>query len=860
MEKSNRRIYMILTTAVLTFAGLLAVIISFYGQFYVKYGYSRAGIIFFAAAFTVVFSVLFYTVKKWAVWAGFAVLFGLFFLIFREALIGGTAYAVNEVINETSGYFNTDMYYIDISRYFLRQRNEVMALYAFVLLLSALYAFCFSTPRLSFIPWIVSLLLIVYPLVLEKYPGGFWIMFGIMYLLVTAVTAMGSMRMRGGAAKEGGLFSVQLLAIALGAMVCLAGAVAMGANPEKGFKRSDYFSEVYDNGKDLVERYKNGELAVNKFEDFLIALNPFKKKESSSGPGQTVVGSPVPAASGTASRIGAGELGQVDELLFSGNEVLQVIMPDMDGKVYVKGYIGARYMGDRWSAPETDSRVIYLNNIGFHSQTMLSDYFEAIAASMPVGMVTQWPPYGAVAFMPIDTVSTTMWVRYTAGESSYKFLPLYPDRDTMDELDVYSGDAGFKDFSEDTGIKFNKFDENQLGKIDDVYRTGAELPEELKKFVGLEEQYREYVYDTYLNVNTTMADRLYSQWGGSDIDGAAARYATACSIRKYLNENCKYTTKPGKVPEGRDFVEYFLEETHEGYCTYFATSAVMMLRSAGIPARYVEGYSFHVGGGSSVAEEKVLYQVRGTEGIQTPQNRLCRIKSVPDSAAHAWVEYYVDGVGWVDFEVTPGNYTQVQEERPTQPSTTAPSQTKENTTTAKVDKPTSSSAHTTGGSAGESGFRFKIRLSRTAQRILVCAVVFAALVSVLAVIIKIRHKKVEELYKKMYNIGDGEQGSRCVARMYGDYRRMLRKFGYVQKEYETEADFADRVAGKCSFVSRSEAEKMAELFERATFDREGVSGAQAKEYGKLHSAVMERMYDSVGTLKKLIFKYIFNFM
>lgn len=48
--------------------------------------------------------------------------------------------------------------------------------------------------------------------------------------------------------------------------------------------------------------------------------------------------------------------------------------------------------------------------------------------------------------------------------------------------------------------------------------------------------------------------------------------------------------EPGKLKNGEDFVNKFLNETKKGYCTHFASAAVLMFRYMGIPARYVEGY------------------------------------------------------------------------------------------------------------------------------------------------------------------------------------------------------------------------------------------------------------------------------
>jgi hypothetical protein len=65
-----------------------------------------------------------------------------------------------------------------------------------------------------------------------------------------------------------------------------------------------------------------------------------------------------------------------------------------------------------------------------------------------------------------------------------------------------------------------------------------------------------------------------------------------------------------------------------GYCTYYATTMVAMLRAQDVPARLVTGYTT----GQQVAEGE--YVVRGLD-------------------AHAWVQVYFEGVGWVRFDPTP---------------------------------------------------------------------------------------------------------------------------------------------------------------------------------------------------------------
>ncbi|MGE4282661.1 MAG: DUF4129 domain-containing transglutaminase family protein [Clostridia bacterium] len=106
------------------------------------------------------------------------------------------------------------------------------------------------------------------------------------------------------------------------------------------------------------------------------------------------------------------------------------------------------------------------------------------------------------------------------------------------------------------------------------------------------------------------------------------RYDKAAAIEKYLSTKYTYTLSPGDTPEGRDFAEYFLLDLKKGYCTYYASAMTLMVRSLGIPARYVEGY--------------VLPANADSGGVYHVTNEL----------SHAWVEVFLEGFGWVRFEPT----------------------------------------------------------------------------------------------------------------------------------------------------------------------------------------------------------------
>jgi hypothetical protein len=111
----------------------------------------------------------------------------------------------------------------------------------------------------------------------------------------------------------------------------------------------------------------------------------------------------------------------------------------------------------------------------------------------------------------------------------------------------------------------------------------------------------------------------------------------------YLNRSTSYTLSPGRLPRNKDFVEYFLYENKIGYCTHFASAGALMLRAMGYPSRYVEGYL--------ITEADLMNQTETS--YRSDENSTVEI-IVKDYNAHAWVEVYYDGFGWIPVEFTTG--------------------------------------------------------------------------------------------------------------------------------------------------------------------------------------------------------------
>ncbi|RSK25741.1 transglutaminase family protein [Bacillus sp. HMF5848] len=103
----------------------------------------------------------------------------------------------------------------------------------------------------------------------------------------------------------------------------------------------------------------------------------------------------------------------------------------------------------------------------------------------------------------------------------------------------------------------------------------------------------------------------------------------------FVANDFKYETKEVAVPTGRqDYVDQFLFETKQGYCDNFSTAMIVLLRSAGIPSRWVKGYT------------EGEFIERYDDATST--------YDITNNNAHSWVEVYFEGIGWVPFEPTRG--------------------------------------------------------------------------------------------------------------------------------------------------------------------------------------------------------------
>lgn len=175
-------------------------------------------------------------------------------------------------------------------------------------------------------------------------------------------------------------------------------------------------------------------------------------------------------------------------------------------------------------------------------------------------------------------------------------------------------------------------------------------------------QYERFVHRTYTQLPDDIRPDLQAIVSGIDGADASDTKTAALAIAKYVSKSKTYSLDTPRAPEGEDFALWFLRESDTGYCVHFATATALLLRAANIPSRYVTGYQLKVDAGQWT--------------------------DVSEDDAHAWVEYYIDGMGWQIMDATPAEVLNTQtQDQPQQEQPQSPSTGEEKTNTQDINQP-----------------------------------------------------------------------------------------------------------------------------------------------------------------------------
>lgn len=324
------------------------------------------------------------------------------------------------------------------------------------------------------------------------------------------------------------------------------------------------------------------------------------------------------------------QLGTDDALLVSTEQIKPL---------YFRGFVGAEYQDAGWSrlpkAAYGNERWGFLDWIRGNAFDVNAQYaaYEAASGNDPD---IQNPGYVPENHITVENNGANRKYIYTVyAASAPQGSQITSSRDNGYRSDALFGNwnYGYSERSADIPGELI-----QLG--DWVYQPDTM---EQERYLQGEMVYRDFVYEHYLDIPEELEGDVFWLFHDGAVPETVRNKQTAAEkgiygitqdIRTVMEERLYYQ----EVPEAygtEDPLPAFLKGQIYGNSAFYASAGVLALRSFGIPARYAEGYYL------------------SKEAIERNGSGLVQLTG---KDAHAWAEAYMDGIGWIPVDFTPGFY------------------------------------------------------------------------------------------------------------------------------------------------------------------------------------------------------------
>lgn len=323
----------------------------------------------------------------------------------------------------------------------------------------------------------------------------------------------------------------------------------------------------------------------------------------------------------------SGQLSNISDITFDGRTDLKVRMVDYYvERAYLRSYAGYLYdpTALKWLNNEDNGNVA--EKFNFTAELLKNDFDNNKTVSKSRHKIGVQTVDSTQLLFPLN-------VPYYALTSGY----VYKSESSIDTAEPSKEMQYYDVYTLDASADYEKL----LESIDD--------DSERARMTETERLMREKAYSEALEVpekNLEAVKAFCNTYGIKAGDKSAVS-----KVINALQENFDYTLRPGKVPYGEDYVNYFLLANQKGYCQHFASAATLIFRNLGIPARYAEGYVVDT---TDFSKAKKLDDEALEDWIASPIEHGKDVVELElaDDNGHAWVEIYYDGLGWVPVEVT----------------------------------------------------------------------------------------------------------------------------------------------------------------------------------------------------------------
>lgn len=463
---------------------------------------------------------------------------------------------------------------------------------------------------------------------------------------------------------------------------------------------------------------------------------------------------------------------------------LEVVMEKPDS-YYLRGFVGSKYKGSGWATLDKEtlyknSDLFYwLHNDGFYGQTQLAQMSKKLDKGIGEG---------TIKIKNLDASSKYIYAPYEvsgAGESI-----LQKDRIGDDRLfaNGFKGQRVYEYVAVPNQVKRYT---NVASMLSDAEKNDDA---DIQTYINEESHYNEYVYKSLLDVPESTRQVIESLLGKYKIEEHKHMdYATAKqNILAFLTSNMEYSTKGSKLSNNQDFASVFLQETRTGYSVHFATAATLMFRYYGIPARYVEGY---------------LITPKDVKGLLSNNS-----VKLDEKHAHAWTEFYQDGVGWIPFETTPP-YIDVMEKAEDISGIDTGDGIKNN------KPPENNNKH---DADKEDGVNEMIKILERAKHFIVPLIIGILLVLITAIVVVIlkRRKKLKDIYES-FKDSDKKKSSLALFDYTTSFLYHMKVFENINDVYTKHYEMTEQLDEEYC----NKYKKAFEIYEKAKFSNSNLEEA-----------------------------------
>lgn len=567
---------------------------------------------------------------------------------------------------------------------------------------------------------------------------------------------------------------------------------------------------------------------------------------------------------------GSKKLGGNNSITFN-NEVHLKINQSTFSPSYLKGFVGSEYSDSRWS--ELDSTTInkYSDMFKQFNELKLSPHYVGKEFSQYISE-KGWFGVNNIS----NTIETT--IENVRANSNYIYTPYFPAE--LPSLKNYEDDGSINVKNNSKSKKYTIMSYEYYDTNTSDYRTisssvedwSAEYGSQFRlssNATGIQTEYSKFAYDVYtklpegeltqLKREAASLERVVIEKNDQKAETDTI-YTAAKVVREYIQNGRNYDLAPGKTPTGTDFAEYFLYTNKKGYCAHFATSATLLLRAMGYPARYVEGY--------------VVTQ----SDINTAKQKNSDTIEIMDTNAHSWIEIYDKNLGWVPIEMTPRYAgedvpTNTEESIPSSSeqaesevseasssvpseisseissdiSSSASSNATSNTTSDTSTNVTSDITSNVTSTDSENGM---VKPSTIELKWLIQLIMLFIIIGVIILLIWLRRKLILTKRLKLFNQADKRN---AVIELYNHITKLILQYEIAVSNYINLQDYAAAVIRKCDI---EKFDLVTEIALKSKFSKSDIPDNEYELVRACSSDLETELLSSSSTLKRIKLKYI----